>query len=138
MEGRPIDVFNHGQMERDFTFVDDIVEGIFRLLSKPPQKDEKWDAADPDPCISGIAPYRIVNIGNSRCEKLTRYIEVLEEKLGRKAQKNMLPMQDGDVPATWADTSELNKIIGYAPSTSIEEGVGRFVDWYLDFYKVND
>ncbi len=137
LEGKPINVFNHGNMERDFTFVEDIVEGIFRLLSKPPQKDENWDAKNPDPCTSGIGPYRIVNIGNSRCEKLTRYIEVLEEKLGRKAEKNMLPMQDGDVPATWADTRELNKITGYAPNTSIEEGVGRFVEWYLDFYNVD-
>ena len=136
LEGRPIDVFNHGNMERDFTFVEDIVEGIFRLLPKAPEKDENWDATNPDPCTSGIAPYRVVNIGNSKCEKLTRYIEILEEKLGRKAEKNMLAMQDGDVPATWADTSELNKITGYAPNTPIEEGVARFVDWYVDFYKV--
>lgn len=136
LENKPINVFNHGQMERDFTYVGDIVEGIFRLISKPPESDTSWDPKNPDPSTSGIAPYRIVNIGNSRCEKLLRYIEVLEEKLGRKANKNMLPMQDGDVPATWADTTELNKITGYAPSTTIEEGVGRFVDWYVDFYKV--
>ncbi|SCA56202.1 Protein CapI [Candidatus Terasakiella magnetica] len=137
MEGKPINVFNNGQMERDFTYVEDIVEGIFRLLGVPPKKDDAWDAKNPDPCSSGIGPYRIVNIGNSRCEKLMRYIEVLEEKLGRKAEKNMLPMQDGDVPATWADTSELNKITGYSPNTSIEEGVGKFVDWYVDFYNVD-
>jgi UDP-glucuronate 4-epimerase len=137
LEGKPINVFNHGNMERDFTYVGDIVEGIFQLLGTPPQKDANWDAKNPDPCTSGIAPYRIVNIGNSKCEKLTRYIEVLEEKLGRKAEQNLMPMQDGDVPATWADTSELNKITGYAPNTSIEEGVSKFVDWYVDFYNVD-
>ena len=87
--------------------------------------------------LSPVAPFRVVNIGNSKCEKLTRYIEVLEEKLGRKAEQNLMPMQDGDVPATWADTSELNKITGYAPNTSIEEGVSKFVDWYVDFYNVD-
>jgi UDP-glucuronate 4-epimerase len=137
LKGKPINVFNHGNMERDFTFVADIVEGIFRLLTIPPAKDSAWDATQPDPCISGIAPYRILNIGNSRCEKLMRYIEVLEQKLGRVAEKNMLPMQDGDVPATWADTTELNKLTGYAPNTAIEDGVGAFVDWYVDYYNVD-
>ena len=137
LAGEPINVFNHGKMERDFTYVGDIVEGIFRLLTKAPQRDENWDAKAPNPSTSGIAPYRILNIGNSRCEQLMRYIEVLEEKLDRKAIKNMMPMQDGDVPATWADTSKLNQITGYAPDTSIEEGVSRFVDWYVDFYNVD-
>jgi len=136
LKGKPIDVFNHGHMERDFTYVGDIVEGIYRLLTVPPARNEHWDPQNPDPATSGIGPYRILNIGNARCERLMRYIEVLEEKLGSCAEKNMLPMQDGDVPATWADTQELNKITGYAPNTTIEHGVGAFVDWYMDYYDV--
>jgi UDP-glucuronate 4-epimerase len=130
--GRPIDVFNHGDMKRDFTYIDDTVEGIFRLLQVVPESIQK----ETDPAASAIAPYRLLNIGRSQPELLNRYIEVLEEKLGRKAKKNMLPMQPGDVPATWADTHDLEQLTGYKPATSIEEGVGRFVDWYLEYYNV--
>ncbi len=132
LEDRPIEVFNRGEMKRDFTYIDDTVEGICRVLEEAPAA-----AADgADPARSASAPYRILNIGHGRPELLTRYIEVLEAKLGRKAKKNLLPMQPGDVPETWADTRDLEALTGYRPTTSIEEGVGRFVDWYLDFYKI--
>ena len=137
LAGRPINVFNRGEMQRDFTYVGDIVEGISRLVDLPPSCDENWDSANPKPNTSGVAPYRILNIGNARCEKLMRYIEVLEEKLGIKAEYNMLPMQDGDVPATWADVQELSDLTGYSPATPIEVGVGRFVEWYKEFYRIN-
>ncbi|WP_421782392.1 NAD-dependent epimerase [Kiloniella litopenaei] len=137
LAGKPINVFNNGNMQRDFTYVKDIVEGIRRLAEVPPAIDPNWDSNNPNPNTSGIAPYRVVNIGNTRCEKLMRYIEVLEEKLGVKAEYNMLPMQDGDVPATWADVTELTEITGYKPSVTIEEGIGHFVDWYKAYYKIN-
>lgn len=137
LAGKPINVFNNGNMQRDFTYVKDIVEGISRLAEVPPAIDSNWDSNNPNPNTSGIAPYRVVNIGNTRCEKLMRYIEVLEEKLGVKAEYNMLPMQDGDVPATWADVTELTEITGYKPSVTIEEGIGHFVDWYKAYYKIN-
>ena len=136
IEGRPIDVFNYGKMQRDFTYVDDIVGGVHALLPVPPGRDADWDPKKPDPSTSGVAPYRILNIGNNKTEQLMRYIEVLEQKLGREAQKNMLPIQEGDVPATWADASDLTKLTGYKPDTSIETGVGNFVDWYVEFYGV--
>ncbi|WP_120495696.1 NAD-dependent epimerase [Kiloniella sp. EL199] len=137
LAGKPINVFNNGNMQRDFTYVKDIVEGIRRLAEVPSAIDPNWDSNNPNPNTSGIAPYRVVNIGNTRCEKLMRYIEVLEEKLGVKAEYNMLPMQDGDVPATWADVTELTEITGYKPSVTIEEGIGHFVDWYKAYYKIN-
>ncbi|WP_419902596.1 NAD-dependent epimerase [Kiloniella sp.] len=137
LAGKPINVFNNGDMKRDFTYVKDIVQGISRLADVPPSIDTSWDADNPNPNTSGVAPFRVVNIGNSRCEKLMRYIEVLENKLGMKAEYNMLPMQDGDVPATWADVSELTEITGYAPSVTIEEGIGHFVDWYKSYYRIN-
>ncbi|KKJ77008.1 capsular biosynthesis protein CpsI [Kiloniella litopenaei] len=137
LAGKPINVFNNGNMQRDFTYVKDIVEGISRLTEVPPSIDKNWDSDNPNPNTSGIAPYRVVNIGNTRCEKLMRYIEILEEKLGVKAEYNMLPMQDGDVPATWADVTELTEITGYTPSVTIEEGIGHFVDWYKSYYKIN-
>lgn len=133
LDDRPINVFNQGNMTRDFTYVDDTVEGVYRVLqSIPKPSDDSVDAASSD-----IAAYRILNIGHSHPELLNRYIEVLEEKLGRKAKKNLLPMQPGDVPATWADSRDLEKITDYKPATSIEEGVGRFVDWYVDYYKIS-
>ncbi|WP_085909918.1 NAD-dependent epimerase [Kiloniella majae] len=135
--GKPINVFNNGNMQRDFTYVKDIVEGISRLADVPPGIDLDWDSNKPNPSTSGVAPYRVVNIGNTRCEKLMRYIEVLEEKLDIRAEYNMLPMQDGDVPATWADVTELSEITGYKPSVTIEEGIGHFVDWYKSYYKIN-
>jgi len=136
IEKRPIDVFNHGKMQRDFTYIDDIVGGVFSLLKHPPTSDESWKGDNPDPSTSGVAPYRILNIGNNRCEQLMRYIDVLEEKLGMKAKMNMLPMQDGDVAATWADASELTALTGYKPDTPIDVGIGYFVDWYLDYYGI--
>lgn len=136
LEGRPIDVYNNGEMQRDFTYIDDIVEGVVRALDHVPARDPEWDAMAPRPDTSGVAPYRLFNIGNGRPEKLTRYIEVLEEALGQTARKRMLPMQPGDVPATWASTEALEAAVGYCPSTPIEEGVRRFVDWYRDYYGV--
>ncbi|MFN4177307.1 NAD-dependent epimerase [Phenylobacterium sp.] len=136
LKGQPIDVYGQGQMQRDFTYVEDIVDGLMAALSRPAAPNPAWDPQAPDPATSGVAPWRILNLGASRRVELMRYIEVLEEKLGRKAELNLLPMQPGDVARTEADTEETFKVLGYAPKTSIEEGVGRFVDWYLDYYGV--
>lgn len=133
LEGRPIDVYNFGRMKRDFTYVDDIVEGIVRLLPRIPQPDKNWNGQKPDPATS-FSPYRLYNIGNNKPVELMHFIEVLEEKLGRKAEKNFLPIQSGDVPETYADVDDLMRDTGFRPSTSIEEGIGRFVDWYKSFY----
>lgn len=135
IEGKPIDVFNYGNHRRDFTYVDDIVEGVIRTLDHTAAPNEGWDPAEPDPGTSR-APYRIYNIGNQAPVELMRYIEVIEECLGRSAEKNLLPMQSGDVPDTWADTEDLANDVGYQPSTPIEVGVRNFVDWYLDFYEI--
>jgi UDP-glucuronate 4-epimerase len=135
LEGQPIDVFNHGKMMRDFTFVDDIVEGIVRLLTNIPKGNSAWDAMKPDPS-SSFAPYRVYNIGNNKPVQLLHFIEVLEHKLGKKAVKNFLPLQAGDVPETFADVDDLMNDVGFKPATSIEEGIGKFVDWYLEYYKV--
>jgi len=135
LAGKPIDVFNHGKHSRDFTFVDDIVEGVIRVHDNTATPDPKWDSGAPDPSTSS-APYRVYNIGNNRPQELMRYIEVLEDCLGKKAEKNMLPLQPGDVPATSADVSELMTDVGYKPETTIEEGVARFVEWYLDYYSI--
>jgi UDP-glucuronate 4-epimerase len=135
LEGRPIDVFNHGRMRRDFTYIDDIVEGVVRVLDRPAEADPRFDPDAPDPARSS-APYRVFNIGNSDPVELMTYVETLEAALGRTAQKNFLPMQDGDVPATSADTSELAAATGFAPATSVQDGVSRFVAWYRDYYKV--
>jgi UDP-glucuronate 4-epimerase len=134
MEGRPIEVFNHGRHKRDFTYIDDIVEGVVRVLDRVAQPDPRWDSAHPDPAYSP-APYRLYNIGSNRPIDLLRYIEVLEECLGRKAEKILLPMQPGDVADTFADVSELEEDIGYSPSTSVEVGVRNFVDWYREYYR---
>ncbi len=136
LEDRPINVFNNGNMERDFTYIDDIVQGVARVLDTVPQPDPDWDGNAPDPATS-YCPWRVYNIGNNSKEKLMRYIEVLEQCLGRIAKKNFLPMQAGDVPATYADVSALARDTGFRPDTPIEEGVRRFVDWYLDYYKVD-
>jgi UDP-glucuronate 4-epimerase len=133
LAGEPIDVFNHGNMERDFTYIDDIVEGVVRVSDHVAQPNAAWSGDEPDPGTSK-APYRLYNIGNNRPEKLERLIEVLEENLGRKAKRNYLPMQPGDVPATAADVEDLARDVGFAPSTPIEVGVKRFVDWYRDYY----
>ena len=135
LEDRPIDVFNAGRMQRDFTYVDDVVEGLVRVLAKPPAPDSAWSGDHPDPGTSR-APYRIYNIGNDRPVELLRYIEVLEGCLGKRARMNLLPMQPGDVPATRADIADLERDFGYRPRTSVEEGVARFVDWYRDYYRV--
>lgn len=134
-KGQPIDVFNHGKMKRDFTFVDDIVEGIIRVADRPARKNESWTGADPDPG-SSYAPYKIYNIGNSQPVELMDYIGALEKALGKVAVKNMLPLQAGDVPATFADVTDLMRDTGYKPDTSVEEGVAKFVAWYKEFYKV--
>ena len=135
LEGRPITVFNNGNMVRDFTYVDDIVEGVIRTIDRPAQPDPSWNSAAPDPARSR-APYRIYNIGNNNPVQLMRYIEVLEQTLGKKAKIDMLPMQPGDVPATMADVSALEADIGYRPRTTVEEGVPRFVEWYRRYYRV--
>lgn len=135
LEGRAIDVFNHGQMVRDFTYIDDIVEGVIRVIDKPATASVDFDSANPDPATSN-APYRVFNIGNSQPTPLMEYIEALEAALGLVAKKNFLPMQPGDVPATSADTVELNKWVGFRPNTAVNEGVRRFVEWYQEFYKV--
>jgi|KBSMisStaDraftv2_1062788.scaffolds.fasta_scaffold08008_2 UDP-glucuronate 4-epimerase len=132
LAGTPIPVFNNGNMVRDFTYVDDIVEGILKALDQPAAPNLNWNAKAPDPATSS-APYRIYNIGNSKPVNLMRYIEVLEQCLGRKAIMDFQPMQPGDVPETYADTSELEKAVGYKPDTPIEVGVTRFVEWYLEY-----
>lgn len=137
LEDRPIDVFNYGNMQRDFTYIDDIVEGIVRVNDNPPQGNPNWDGKHPDPS-SSTAPYKIYNIGNNNPVKLMDFIEAIEKKLGKVAKKNMLPIQPGDVPSTYADVSDLVEDLGYQPQTSIEEGVGRFVDWYLDFFQIEN
>jgi UDP-glucuronate 4-epimerase len=135
LAGKPIDVFNYGHHKRDFTYVDDIVEGVVRASDHVATSNTAWLGDAPDPATS-LAPYRVYNIGNHRPVELTRYIEVLEKCLGRKAQKNLLPLQLGDVPDTWADVEDLAADVGYRPSTPIEVGVKRFVDWYVDYYHV--
>jgi UDP-glucuronate 4-epimerase len=134
LAGEPIDVFNAGHHQRDFTYVDDIVNGVIAALDHTAVPDPAWNSAAPDPSASS-APYRIYNIGNQRPIPLLRYIEVLEQCLGRKAQKNFVPLQPGDVPDTWADVEALARDVGYRPSTQIEEGVARFVEWYLGYYR---
>jgi UDP-glucuronate 4-epimerase len=135
LEDRPIDVFNNGNMERDFTYIDDIVEGVCRVIDMVPRGNPEWSGKDPDPATS-YCPWRLYNIGNNRKEKLMRYIEVLEKCLGKTARKNFLPMQDGDVPATYADVDDLVRDIGFKPGTSIETGIRNFVDWYREYYGV--
>ncbi len=134
LSGEPIEVYGHGQQSRDFTYIDDIVEGVLRVLAKPAAANEAWDARQPDPA-SAASPYRLYNIGSNNPQPLMRYIEVLEQALGVEAQKVMLPMQPGDVANTYADVSGLMVATGYRPQTTIEEGVGRFVDWYRAYYQ---
>ena len=135
LDGRPIDVFNHGNMVRDFTYVDDIVEGVVRVLDRAAEPNPAFDPARPDPGTSN-APYRVFNIGNSQPTPLADYIEAIEDALGRKAEKHYLPMQPGDVPATSANTDELGAWIGFKPSTPVGDGVRRFVEWYRGYYRV--
>ena len=135
LEGRPIDVFNHGKMQRDFTFVDDIVEGVVRVLDKPATPNLDFDTASPHPSTS-YAPYRVYNIGNHQPVELMTFIETIENALGKKAIKNMLPMQAGDVVSTFAETKELRDEFGFSPSTSLKEGVGSFVKWYTNYHGI--
>ncbi len=133
LEGRPIDVFNHGKMVRDFTYIDDIVEGVIRVLDRAAEPNPDWDGSAPDPG-SSRAPWRVYNIGNSSPVGLMDYIRAIEDALGIKAEKNLLPMQAGDVPATSADVRDLEQDVGYSPNTPVEVGVGRFVRWYRAYY----
>ncbi len=133
LQGKPIEVYNHGKMQRDFTYIDDIVEGVLRVLDRPPTPNSHWDGAHPDPS-SSPAPYRIYNIGNHRPVELSHFIDILEESLGRKAERILLPMQPGDVPATYADVHDLMRDTGFAPNTDIATGLARFARWYMGFY----
>jgi len=135
LAGKPIDVYNEGRMRRDFTYIDDIVEGVIRVTDRIAPANEAWSGEHPDPGTSR-APYRLYNIGNHQPVELLRFIEILETKLGKKAVKNLLPMQPGDVPATYADVDDLKRDVGFAPATPLETGIARFVDWYRDYYRV--
>jgi len=135
LAGKPIDVFNYGNHRRDFTYVDDIVEGVIRTLDQPATPNPQWTGDNPDPATAN-APFRLYNIGSNSPIELMRYIEILEECLGKKAEKNLLPLQAGDVPDTYADVDALIKDVGYKPNTPIEVGIRRFVDWYRDYYQV--
>jgi len=133
MEGTPIDVFNFGKMKRDFTYIDDIVEGVVRVMNKIPQPNPDWDRENPDPG-SSYAPYKLYNIGNNNPVELIKFIEILEMNIGKKAQKNMLPMQQGDVPVTYANVDDLINDVGFKPSTPLEDGIQSFVEWYREYY----
>lgn len=135
LEGKPINVFNNGEMMRDFTYVDDIVEAITRLVEKPAQPNPEWSGENPDPGTS-YAPYKIYNIGNNSPVRLMDFIEAIEEKTGKKAIKNFMPLQAGDVPATYANVEDLYRDIDFQPETNIKDGVGKFVDWYVSYYGV--
>ena len=133
LEGRPIDVFNNGRMQRDFTYIDDIVEGILRVADKPPVANDAFDKDNPDPA-SSWAPYRVFNIGNNSPVELMAYIDTLQQTLGKTAQINFLPLQDGDVPATNANVEALHAVTGFAPATTVKQGIGNFVSWYRNYY----
>lgn len=135
--GKPIDIFNHGRMQRDFTYIDDIIEGVIRVIDRVPGPDPDWSGNNPDAATS-YAPYRLYNIGNNKPVELMHFIEVLERCLGKKAVKNMLPMQAGDVPVTYADIDDLVRDTGFRPSTTIEDGLKKFIEWYNDFCKNKD
>ena len=134
-EGRPINLFNHGNMRRDFTYIDDVVEAMFRLMGRPPSGNPDWSGEKPDPG-SSKAPWRIHNIGNNKPEELTHVVALLERAMGREARKNMLPMQAGDVIATFADIDDLVRETGYRPQTAIEDGIARFVAWYREYHRL--
>lgn len=134
LEGKPIDVFNFGKMQRDFTYIDDIVESVIRVIDKVPAADPHWNGDMPDPSFS-YAPYKLYNIGNNNPVELMSFIEAIEDNLGIKAQKNLLPIQPGDVPATYADIDDLIRDTGFKPNTTIEEGIRKFVEWYRGYYE---
>ena len=135
LEGKPIDVFNYGNMKRDFTYIDDIVEGVIRVLDKPATVNPEYDAISADPATSNV-PYRVFNIGNNNPVGLLDYIGAIETALGRKAEMRLLPLQDGDVPATYANTDLLNDWVGFVPAVTVQEGVDNFIAWYRDYYKI--
>ncbi len=135
LEDKPIDVYNYGKMRRDFTYINDIVEGVVRVIDNPPEGNLSWNGKNPDPG-SSKAPYKIYNIGNNNPVELMEFIEAIEKALGKKAKKNMLPIQPGDVPITYADVSDLVEDLGYKPATSVQKGINEFVDWYKQFYGV--
>ena len=135
LEGRPIDVFNHGNMQRDFTYIDDIVEGVIRVLDRNATVNAKYDPISADPATSNT-PYRVFNIGNNNPVQLLDFIGAIETALGMKAEKRLLPLQDGDVPATYANTDLLNDWVGFVPGTSVQEGVNRFIAWYREYYSI--
>jgi UDP-glucuronate 4-epimerase len=135
LEGRPIQVFNHGRMERDFTYIDDIIEGVMRIMKKVPESNPDWNGNSPDPGTSK-APYRIYNIGNNQPVSLMNFIESIERALGKKAEKQFLEMQPGDVPSTYADIDDLMTAVNFKPETSIEIGIERFISWYRNFYQI--
>lgn len=137
LSGKPIKVFNHGKMERDFTYIDDIVEGIYKLIDKPPVGNKEWDESKDDLSTS-FAPYKIYNIGNNQPVKLMKFINVLEEKIGREVEKIYMDMQPGDVLRTYADVSDLERDINFKPGTSIEKGLEKFVEWYKEYYNVEE
>jgi UDP-glucuronate 4-epimerase len=135
IDGKPIQVFNEGKMQRDFTYVEDIVQGILKVLDKPASSNPEWNGSSPDPA-SSYAPYRVYNIGNNKPAELIEFIEAIEQELGKKGLKQFLPMQAGDVPATHADISELMNDTGYAPKFSVQQGIKHFVSWYKDYFMV--
>jgi len=135
LDGKPIDVFNYGNHRRDFTYIDDIVEGVIRVIDKPAQANASWASDNPDPGTS-LAPYRVYNIGNNNPVNLLAFIETLEKCLGKKAIKNLLPLQPGDVPDTYADVSDLENDLGYKPGTLLETGISNFVEWYKNYYRI--
>ena len=133
LEKKPIDVFNRGRMKRDFTYIDDIVEGVYRVMLKKPEPDPLWDGNDPDPSVS-FAPFKIYNIGNNKPVELLKFIKVLEDELGVEAEKKFLPLQSADVIDTCADITELERDTGFRPETDISEGIKKFVEWYKKYY----
>ncbi len=135
IKGEPIKVFNHGNMMRDFTYIDDIIESIYRLLKRQPEPNPNWDGNHPDPGTS-YAPYKVYNIGNNSPVKLMDFIAAIEEKIGMKAKKHFMPLQAGDVPQTYANVEDLYQDINFKPQTAIKDGVGKFIDWYIDYYGV--
>ncbi len=135
IEGKPIDVFNYGKMKRDFTYIDDIIEGVYRVMINVPEGNESWTGDNPDPS-SSKAPYKVYNIGNNQPVELLDFIKAIENRLGKTAEKNMMPIQPGDVPATFADVEALIKDTGFKPSTSIQQGIDNFISWYLEYYKI--
>jgi UDP-glucuronate 4-epimerase len=138
LNNEPIDIYNNGDMKRDFTYIDDIVEGVVRSLAKSPIIDPNWTSDQPDPATSGVASYCIYNIGSNKPIDLVKFIEIIEEKLGRKSLKNYMPMQPGDVTASWAHSEEIIQKMGYTPETSMEEGIQRFIDWYIDYFEIKN